>query len=76
MICDKFVPPNTVVGVYQRVAYSSTRNFTDPEKFVPERWGREEDLEGEGLARYKGDLERRGVLKPFSTGPRNCLGKK
>jgi cytochrome P450 len=76
VICDAFVPTNTIVGVYQWAAYSSTRNFTDPEKFVPERWVREEEFEKEGLGRYKKDMERRGVVKAFSVGPRNCLGKK
>jgi cytochrome P450 len=44
----------------------STLNFKDPQAFVPERW-----LPDTG---YESD--RKDVLMPFMTGPRNCLGKK
>jgi len=59
------IPVGTYLGVHQWAAYHSAVNFTDPDKFVPERW-----LEGGG----KGDAK--DVLQPFSIGPRNCIGKK
>lgn len=55
----------TVVGIYQLVAYKSKYNFRHPDKFIPERW-LDEPL-------YADD--QRAVLQPFSTGPRNCLGR-
>jgi hypothetical protein len=40
--------------------------FTNVEQFVPERWLGDET--------YKND--NRGVVRPFSYGPRNCIGRK
>lgn len=56
----------TSVAVSQRAAYYSSKNFKDPNDFVPERW-----LPGTGY-----DTDRKDVLQPFSFGPRNCIGKK
>jgi cytochrome P450 len=46
--------------------YSSTRNFKDPEKYHPERWLGDEHFADDEKA----------ALQPFSTGPRDCIGKK
>ena len=56
----------TIVSVSQWSAYHSARNFKDPDKFIPERWL--------GDPAFSGDVKE--VLQPFSTGPRNCIGKK
>jgi len=64
-ISGHYVPGGTSVYVAQHASNHSTRNFTDPEYYVPERW-----LGGE---KYKDDV--REVVNPFSFGPRNCLGK-
>jgi len=56
----------TAVYMSQHAAYHSTRNFAEPDSFIPERW-----LGDERFA----DDERAG-FQPFSFGPRNCLGKK
>lgn len=63
-IAGRFVPGDTIVYVHHWSAYSSPANFRDPEKFVPERWL--------GDPMYADD--RRGVVHPFSVGPRNCIG--
>jgi cytochrome P450 len=46
--------------------HHSPDNFRDPDSFIPER--------------FLGDLrfinDKKNALNPFSTGPRNCLGKK
>lgn len=55
----------TSVAVPQWASYQSSSNFRDPQKFVPERWL--------GDPRYADDV--RGVLQPFSVGPRNCIGR-
>jgi cytochrome P450 len=65
-ISGRFVPAGTAVYVSQHATNHSTRNFKDPEKYVPERWLGSEEYEG----------DRREVVNPFSFGPRNCLGKK
>jgi len=63
-ITGRYVPPGNLIGVSQWACYHSTSNFKDPDKFVPERWLGEE--------RYKDD--RKDAFKPFSHGPRNCIG--
>ena len=65
-IMGKHVPGNVRVGVSHWAAYYSARNFKNPRKFAPERWL--------GDAEYEND--NRGVLQPFSYGPRSCLGRK
>ncbi|EKG21958.1 Cytochrome P450 [Macrophomina phaseolina MS6] len=64
-VCGEWIPPKTRVSVPQYAAYYSPRNFKDPESFIPERW-----LPDTGF-----DSDRKDALQPFSTGPRNCLGK-
>lgn len=64
VIGEHFVPKGTWVGV---IAYSSARDpqvFPDPGAFRPERW-----LAGEATAEMK------TMSRPFSYGPRNCIGK-
>ncbi|KAH7260383.1 cytochrome P450, partial [Fusarium solani] len=46
-------------------AFHSESNFRDADSFVPERWL--------GDDYYSNDSK--DVLQPFSTGPRNCIGK-
>jgi cytochrome P450 len=65
-ISGHYVPEGTSVYVAQHATNHSTRNFTEPEQYVPERWL--------GDGKYKDDL--RECVNPFSFGPRNCLGKK
>lgn len=66
VVCDKFVPGGVTVGVHQLACDRSSRNFKEPESFVPERWL--------GDARFESDD--RAAFQPFSFGPRNCIGKK
>ena len=61
----------TVVSVYQVAAYSASSNFSHPEQFVPERWLATNDPEYPDWA-TSDQIE---VFEPFSTGPRNCIGK-
>lgn len=68
MVCGRFVPEKTSVGVHQWATYRSERNFRDAESFIPERW-----LDGAD-ARFADDDKK--AFQPFSFGPRNCLGKK
>ncbi|KAK1985264.1 benzoate 4-monooxygenase cytochrome P450 [Colletotrichum cereale] len=67
-IMGRFVPGETRVLVNQLAAYRWPGHFAAADKFRPERW-----LEHDGASKYDGD--HKGVLKPFSTGPRNCIGR-
>ncbi|KAB2568622.1 Averantin hydroxylase [Lasiodiplodia theobromae] len=64
-VCGEWLPAGTRVTVPQWASYRSPRNFKDPERFIPERW-----LPDSGF-----ETDRKDALQPFSTGPRNCLGK-
>ncbi|KAL4808020.1 cytochrome P450 [Aspergillus unguis] len=65
------IPSNTNVSVHQSAAYWSSTNFHNPQRFVPERWL--PDAKNDPSSPFYSD--RRDVLQPFSTGPRNCIGK-
>ncbi|KPI34338.1 Isotrichodermin C-15 hydroxylase [Cyphellophora attinorum] len=73
------VPEGTHVSMAQWYLGGSERFFDNPKEFRPERWLSESDEGGlrggahhvEGTDRHMMDE----VLKPFSLGPRNCIGK-
>ncbi|KAI1503322.1 P450 monooxygenase No.1 [Biscogniauxia marginata] len=65
-IAGKHIPENTVVAVWQWPINHDPRYWTEPNSFVPERWMGEDP-------KYKGD--RFDAMQPFSTGPRNCIGR-
>ncbi|TVY53299.1 putative sterigmatocystin biosynthesis P450 monooxygenase [Lachnellula cervina] len=64
-VIGKWLPENTTVGTYQWVVYNSSTNFRDPGIFDPSRW--------QGNPYYAND--RREIFKPFSVGPKSCVGK-
>jgi len=66
MICGRHVPAGTGVGVTSWAATHSATNFKLPEEFAPERWIDKQ--------RFRDDD--RASSQPFSTGARNCVGKK
>lgn len=66
IVAGRYVPPHTRIGIANFSAYTSSDNFRDADQFVPERWLGDE--------RYSSD--NRGIFKPFSYGPRDCLGIK
>lgn len=65
IIEGRFVPRNTTVGVTQLAASHLPSNFNRPDEFIPERWTGDEE--------FKDD--KRGAVKPFSVGPRICIGQ-
>ncbi|PGH15361.1 hypothetical protein AJ80_05545 [Polytolypa hystricis UAMH7299] len=64
-IIGKYVPGNYAVGVNGYAASLSESNFTLASEFCPNRWL--------GDPRFANDDKK--AHQPFSTGPRNCLGK-
>ncbi|KAK1751504.1 cytochrome P450 [Echria macrotheca] len=68
-IDGRYVPAGSVVGIAQFAAYRSSRHWVDPLTFAPERWLPADPASN----RYAAD--RREVFKPFSYGPRNCVGQ-
>ena len=68
-VAGHFVAGGTSVIVNQWTANRSSRRFTKPDDFIPERW-----MEGEKGKPWKTDD--RDVVQTFGIGPRNCVGKK
>ncbi|OAL39295.1 hypothetical protein AYO20_01613 [Fonsecaea nubica] len=64
-ICGKRVPGGTFVAVNQYPAFRSATNFLEPDKFIPERFLREQSG-GNNLA----------VFQPFLVGRHMCIGQK
>lgn len=61
----------TVISVYQWATFRNPDKFVDPDSFHPERWLPETHPRHD--AKYAND--NRAVFKPFSYGPRDCIGK-
>lgn len=68
MVAGRLVPPHTSVTMNLWAAHRSPENFYRPAEFLPERWM--------GNAPTEFDGDDRDVFRPFSTGPRDCVGKK
>ncbi|RMZ72790.1 averantin oxidoreductase [Pyrenophora seminiperda CCB06] len=67
-----WVPGGAAVGVPIHAACNSRRNFSEPDKYAPERWmmmpGSSSDAN-----EYAGDTK--SASQVFSLGPRDCLGR-
>lgn len=61
----------TVISVDQYATYRNPAHFTDADAFRPERWLPATHAYYD--ARYAND--NRAAFHPFSTGPRDCIGK-
>lgn len=62
---DKYtIPSGAVIIMSQYLVHHDSRYFTDPEKFVPERWS----------SKFKTSIPRFSYF-PFGGGPRSCIGE-
>ncbi|KAI4864002.1 cytochrome P450 [Hypoxylon rubiginosum] len=64
-ILGRYVPEGTTVDIWQAALYRNPAYFAQADEFVPERWL--------GDPRFANDS--RQAFQPFSTGPRNCIGR-
>ncbi|KAI0772249.1 cytochrome P450 [Irpex lacteus] len=68
-----YIPEGTTTRMHTWSMHRDPRNFTQPERYWPERW-----LIAEGLEEpeTKGDfIHNVNAFVPFSFGPANCVGK-
>lgn len=70
IICGRYVPGGTQVAMHHFASYRSSTNFVEPDSFIPERWVTD------GTRDPKFEADNHDVFRPFSVGPRNCLGRK
>ncbi|RFU33682.1 hypothetical protein B7463_g2669, partial [Scytalidium lignicola] len=65
-ILGRFVPAGTKIEFWPSAIYRSSQYLTQPNDFIPERW----------LGDQRFAKDRMEIIEPFSSGPRNCIGKK
>lgn len=70
MICGRYVPGGTSVGIHHYSSYMSSKNFARPDLFIPERWFTD------GSRDLKFEADNHEAYHPFGTGPRSCLGRR
>lgn len=68
IIAGEVVPPHTSVTMNIWAANYAPENFHRPNEYLPERWLKSAPAEF--------DRDDKAVFKPFSMGPRDCIGKK
>ena len=61
----------TAISVFQWASYRNPDNFLDPDAYRPERWL----PPSHPLYDPRFADDKTSVLKPFSYGPRDCIGK-
>ncbi|CCC11186.1 unnamed protein product [Sordaria macrospora k-hell] len=69
VICGRWVPAGVTLEIWPMAVTHSSRNFAKPDEFIPERWMDD----GERDPIFENDKAE--ALKPFSYGPRDCIGK-
>ncbi|CAI6241437.1 unnamed protein product [Periconia digitata] len=71
-IAGKWIPGGAIIGICPQAIQTDKTQFNDPHGFNPERWL--EETHNYFDERFRHDnLE---ASKPFSVGPRNCIGSK
>ncbi|KAJ6438805.1 Isotrichodermin C-15 hydroxylase [Purpureocillium lavendulum] len=68
----KYVPSGTRVSAYHWATFRNPEHFVDPDEFLPERWL----AKGHALYDERFEADNKAIYKPFSCGPRDCLGKR
>jgi cytochrome P450 len=65
-VAGHFVPEGTVTAVWQWAISHDPNHWTKPMEYHPERFLGDPEFKNDKL----------DAMQPFSTGPRNCIGKK
>ncbi|TVY76086.1 putative sterigmatocystin biosynthesis P450 monooxygenase, partial [Lachnellula suecica] len=70
MVCGEFIPGGTVMGIALHATQTSSANWVEPYGFYPERWLNEKHA----LYNSRFSADNKEAYRPFSAGPRNCIG--
>lgn len=68
IVAGQVVPPQTSLTINVLAAHRSSANFHRANEFLPHRWLRSAPAEF--------DRDDKAAFKPFSVGPRDCIGQK
>ncbi|KAF7944490.1 hypothetical protein EAE96_010881 [Botrytis aclada] len=71
-VAGQWVPGGSVIGIAMQTAQTSSLNFFEPKVFHPERFLPERHP----LYEVRFGKDQKEAFKPFSAGPRNCMGGK
>ncbi|KAK1579224.1 cytochrome P450 CYP561D2P [Colletotrichum navitas] len=71
VIDGKFIPKGTYISVYQWATHHNPLNFADPDAFRPQRFL----PVAHPLYESRYSTDNKAAFRPFSTGPRDCIGK-
>ncbi|TLS22254.1 uncharacterized protein PpBr36_10073 [Pyricularia pennisetigena] len=72
VVDGQFVPKGTIVTIYQNATYHNPDNFVDPDSFRPQRFLPPTHPMHDARLAAGSNM---AAFKPFSYGPRDCLGK-
>ncbi|KAL8400897.1 hypothetical protein RB594_001069 [Gaeumannomyces avenae] len=72
LVDGKYVPPGTEITIFQRATFHNPDHFLEPTKWRPERFLHENHAMFD--PRFKAH-DNFAMFKPFSAGPRDCIGK-
>ena len=67
VVAGEVMPPGTFIVMHPIASMTTSRNFSEPLTFHPERWSSDKD------ERFMNDDK--AAFQPFSYGPRNCIGR-
>ncbi|TLD11271.1 hypothetical protein PgNI_05363 [Pyricularia grisea] len=71
VVGGEYIPKGTIIGVYQLATYHNPENFLEADKFRPQRFL----SPSHPLYEPQFAKDNTAVFKPFSYGPRDCIGK-
>ncbi|KAK4187692.1 cytochrome P450 monooxygenase [Podospora australis] len=70
VVCGYPIAEGAKLDIFMWPMNHSSRNFSEPDKFIPERWLDVDEFDG-----VRFDKSRHHAVQAFSVGPRNCIGK-
>ncbi|KAL8284314.1 hypothetical protein RB600_008943 [Gaeumannomyces tritici] len=71
LVNGEYIPKGTVIFINHGATFHNPNNFAEPDSFLPQRFLPPDHP----LYERRFDADNKACFKPFSTGPRDCIGK-